>query len=343
MKHIKICLILFLLIKPMLCISQNKNNNFTDAWFIVKLIDSTNVDSYNDFPFRIISFLPNGNGYYFPYGSINEYFDLHYSNLNDSLLLNILWKTQFKYKIIVKSDTNLILNKGKKYYYFKRLMKIENNNYITKDDTIRTFDVSPEFKGNLYELIKKRLPDVMYKDTSYFIEIEFLLKKDGSIDSVKTSSDSITKDTIKKILILTKKKWSIARAYGKKIDFKINYLIYIESKEMARRDIKIILNDLFNKGNNLGYSNNFDKSLKYFAECEKICDMFDLDETYSSTSSRLENKDFISTIGTIRTNSIINQATILDQMGKLEEACHEWGKIKFFDKEALENYKIKCK
>jgi len=321
---------------------------------VTKTVNSIGMAIQNDLPFCIISFSPKNRADIFLYFIINgqEQHDVEYE-LNDSVLIINDYYEKYKFKIIEKTDRQIIINKNDKNYYLKRLLKYENNNFILSDDTvsfnqskidtIKTYKyVRPEFKGDLYDFFQKNIPIEMYIDTSYLINLTFTLKKSGIIDSINIVSDLISNNAIKNVLELTNNHWNVAKTNDKKCDSRISLLVIIKSRYefvLGLTKPKKLIKKLFNEGLNNNTIGKLDTAIYYYSECEKLFDSYYTLQWYSRTK---DNNEIYYYVRNFWISSIMNEATIFYQKGQLNNACEKWGKIALYDKEAYANYKKGC-
>ena len=137
MKLFRFILLFLLIYNTFSCFAQYRNQSFIYAWMVTKTVNSIGMAIQNDLPFCIISFSPKNRADIFLYFIINgqEQHDVEYE-LNDSVLIINDYYEKYKFKIIEKTDRQIIINKNDKNYYLKRLLKYENNNFILSDDTV---------------------------------------------------------------------------------------------------------------------------------------------------------------------------------------------------------------
>jgi len=345
-KILRILFILIIMFKGGVVNCQNNIKTLKDAYYIEKVVNSIGVNVGN-YQYNCISFQERDTAEVLPRFLIEETFEFNWRTAkyfihNDSLNLILPALSTFRYKIVKKDDRELILVSGENTYYFKRILKITENTLYFVNDTFRlTTTPKAHILENLPEYFLKKLPDELYKDTSSLVNVEFILTKDLSIDSLKTDSDSITTNIIKEILLSNLNNWDNENYEHKKFDCKVSFSVFIKSKEQSKlkaRKTTDLIRMLINLGNKEYNNSNYREAERYFSDCEKIFDSY-LSLFYYSLHNEMADYGIIKDIGV---NSIMNLAIVYFQEGQKEKACNKWRKASVYDNEAIDNYNMNC-
>jgi hypothetical protein len=351
MRLTRIFILFYVLLNGLVCESQYKDTNFSYAFMYVHGTNSAGLPFDNDMTFNIISFLPNHKAEIYLKFIINgaESRIISYY-IEDSLLTLEIGDNSIKYKIIEKNESRLILNQGDNVYNLNRILGIKNHDFILKGDSITSTNIydtldsyqlrQPNYRGDLYKVLKKNLSPILHRDTSYLIDVDFILRRNGSIDSIQLNYESQVNSAIKEMVMSTNNKWNVAEIEGKREDHIIKLTIFIPSNEIDSLELKNAYNlikRLFNLGYNAINDNQTQIALYYFSECEKFYDSYVIMQKYSTFIDN--NNGFLREIWV---SSIINQALIFDSEGNYLKACEKLRKISSFDKVAYDRYKSYC-
>lgn len=247
-----------------------------------------------------------------------------------------------RYKIIKKDDDQLILGFNGNVYYLNRLLKLENLDTYFSNDTVRyPYYTSARYRYNLFSYFCKKIPKEFFKDTSMLIDVEFILRKNGKIDSINLKTDSSLSRKLTEIIENSSKKWNVSEIKDQKIDSKIYFTIFVKSaalNNIGSNKIENLFIKMVDQGDQAYKSGNYDLALKYYTEDEKLFDSYMSQFWYSLSVSLTEYKAILEN----GTNSIMNIAAIYYRLNQYDKACEEWRKISVFDKEAISNYNKYC-
>jgi hypothetical protein len=366
MKSKNFLFLFLILVIPVTGKSQNKDTKLTNAYVFTHSIDISGktITSINmtDFSFRIISFLDNVKGEVYVkiqsggYTKMMDrsYFVIHSEEsypmiyeIDDSILTIHFLKDSYQFKIVEKTEDRLILKEEGNIYFLTRIVNIKGNYLVLAGDTLATNETlhlhgynRSRYKGDLLALFKKNLSENVMRDTSYQVEIEFLLRGNGSIDSIKVNSDSNTNQAVKDILLITNNKWEVKKIKGTEMDSKMTLFLYIKSNKLKSFNKKApteYMKSLFQRGYDANNSNEVEKALSYFEDCERYFDCYENLFIHSKSSD-----SYYAEMVPIWINSIMNQAAILYKKGNKALACEKWKKIVSYDKDAAALFNSKC-
>src|SRR5690606_13097683 len=151
--------------------------------------NSLGLSIQNDLSFHILSFLSSNKvEVYLRFIIDGRYKRTASFTIRDSILTINDLHQQFQYRIIKRTETQIVLNKEENYYYLRRLLSSKDGNLIIADkdaplssgktDTLNLMnDIYPAaYNGDLFDLFAKNIPDDIRKDTAFHIQLSFTLK-----------------------------------------------------------------------------------------------------------------------------------------------------------------------
>lgn len=329
--------------------AQLPDQDFNNAWTITHAHNSLGLSIQNDLSFHIFSFLSSNKvEVYLRFIIDGRYKRTASFTIRDSILTINDLHQQFQYRIIKRTETQIVLNKEENYYYLRRLLSSKDGNLIIADkdaplssgktDTLNLMnDIYPAaYNGDLFDLFAKNIPDDIRKDTAFHIQLSFTLKADGSLNDIQVFPDDYKAVVLNTLMPLMEQNWEPARQAQNKPDANITLLIYVASPAMQSWHVKQpirLSQKLYKTGLSSLKEKNILVALENFAACEKLFDSYKICDFYSTR----KQYDFAD-MQKIWVNAMMNQASLYLLISQPELACSKWLKASKYDKEAYENY-----